>query len=108
MPSAEPDLIDRLESLEFDEMVNAFDSAFKRDDHRAALQCWIAMKRFVQVPPVPLAHVVQTMQRLKEDAPFILRELKSFFQKYPSQCDARVVKQHPGVDRQAPRHGAHG
>jgi len=89
--SAEPDLINRLESLECDEIVLAFDSAFKQDDHRAALQCWNAMKRFEQVPPVPLADVVQTMQRLKKDAPFILRELKSFFQKYPSQCDARVV-----------------
>merc|ERR1719450_1838190 len=72
-------------------LVGAVERAHELIDHRAALQCWNAMKRFEQVPPVPLADVVQSMQRFKKDAPFILRELKTFFQRYPSQRDASVV-----------------
>jgi hypothetical protein len=49
------------------------------------------MKKFDQMPAISLPHVVESMQRFKKDTPFILRELKSFFKKYPSERDMNGI-----------------
>jgi len=43
------------------------------------------MKKFDRAPSVSVACVVESMQRFKKDTPFIIRELKAFFKKYPQE-----------------------
>ena len=38
-----------------------------------------------------LAHVVQSMQRSRHNAPAILWELTAFFRRYPSHCETSAV-----------------
>jgi len=80
-----------MDSEECDELGKAFQIAFDQGDDRAVLQCWSSMKKCEEAPPVPLANVVESMQRLKKDTSAILRELKAYFKRYPSECDAGVV-----------------
>merc|ERR1719327_2473849 len=84
-PDSSPD------SEEWDELGKAFQIAFEQGDDRAVLQCWSSLKRCEQAPPVPLANLVESMQRLKKDASAILRELKAYFRRYPGECDAGIV-----------------
>merc|ERR1719375_2782479 len=84
-PDSSPD------SEEWDELGKAFQIAFEQGDDRAVLQCWSSLKKCEQAPPVPLANLVESMQRLKKDASAILRELKAYFRRYPGECDAGVV-----------------
>jgi len=65
--------------------------AYEGADYRTVLRCWNAMKKFENMPTVSLAHVVESMQRFKKDMPFILRELKGFFKKFPSECDMTCI-----------------
>jgi pentatricopeptide repeat protein len=74
-----------------DELGRVFQTAVEIGDHRSVLRCWSAMKKTIDVPSIPLAQVVESMQRFKKDVPFILRELKSYFKKYPSECDISVI-----------------
>merc|ERR1719161_3200484 len=85
------DLDSSPDSEEWDELGKAFQIAFEQGDDRAVLQCWSGLKKCEQAPPVPLANVVESMQRLKKDTPAIIRELKAYFKRYPSECDAGVV-----------------
>merc|ERR1719379_3200637 len=85
----DPDSIS--DSEEWDELGKAFQIAFEQGDDRAVLQCWSSLKKREQAPPVPLANLVESMQRLKKDASAILRELKAYFRRYPGECDAGVV-----------------
>jgi len=68
-----------------------FQAAFESGDHRTVLRCWNVMKKFDKMPDVSLPHVVESMQRFKKDTPFVLRELKTFFQKYPYERDMHHV-----------------
>merc|ERR1719171_2178838 len=85
------DLDSSPDSEEWDELGKAFQIAFEQGDDRAVLQCWSSLKKCEQAPPVPLANLVESMQRLKKDASAILRELKAYFRRYPGECDAGVV-----------------
>jgi pentatricopeptide repeat protein len=67
-------------------------SAFGNSDYRSVLRCWNTMKKFETAPSVSLAHVVESMQRFNKDTPFILRELKGFLKKFPSEGDASCLK----------------
>jgi len=74
-----------------DDLSRVFQTAMETGDHRSVLRCWSAMKKTQDAPSVPLAQVVESMQRFKKDVPFILRELKMYFKKYPSECDLTVI-----------------
>jgi len=86
-----PDLDSSFDSMECGEIESVFQNACEQDDHGAVLQCWNAMKKFEEVPPVAIANVVQSMQRFKKDTPEILRELKGFFQKYSGEGSVCAV-----------------
>jgi len=70
---------------DYDGIEKAFQTAFEEGDHRSVLRCWNAMKKFDRAPSVSVACVVESMQRFKKDTPFIIRELKAFFKKYPQE-----------------------
>jgi len=74
-----------------DSIEKAFHVAFEQGNHRAVLRCWNAMKKLDRAPSVSLACVVESMQRFKKDTPFILRELKAFFNKYPQECEISFI-----------------
>lgn len=74
-----------------DELGRVFQTAVETGDHRSVLRCWSAMKKTSDSPSIPLAQVVESMQRFKKDIPFILRELKGYFKKYPSECEISVI-----------------
>merc|ERR1719261_2164188 len=76
---------------EFEGLQKAFQQAFERGDHRTTLRCWNQMKKSDRTPEANLAHVVESMQRFKKDADFIVRELRAFFKKYPEECQISVV-----------------
>mmetsp|Transcript_77413 Transcript_77413/g.227011 ORF Transcript_77413/g.227011 Transcript_77413/m.227011 type:complete len:1146 (+) Transcript_77413:139-3576(+) len=70
---------------------SAIEAAFEAGDYREVLRCWTALKKSEVAPCVCLAHVVEAMQRMKRDTPSIMRELKSFFQRYAGECDVRLA-----------------
>jgi pentatricopeptide repeat protein len=70
---------------DYEGIEKAFQAAFEEGDHRSVLRCWNAMKKFDRPPSVSVACVVESMQRFKKDTPFIIRELKAFFKKYPQE-----------------------
>jgi len=75
----------------YDQAEKCLKSAFDTGDHRTVLRCWNAFKQFDQAPAVYLPNVVESMQRVKKDAPFIIRELKAFFNKFPGECDLTLI-----------------
>jgi len=79
------------DSGDSDEVTQGFQIAFEQGDDRAVLQFWSKLKMCEDAPAVPLANVVESMQRLKKDTPVIIRELKAYFKRYPSECNAGVV-----------------
>jgi hypothetical protein len=83
--------LDNLELDNCDGLEKAFQAAFESGDHRTVLRCWTSMKKFNQMPSVSLPHVVESMQRFKKDNVFIVKELKGFFKKYPSESDMTCV-----------------
>jgi len=83
--------LDDVELEDCDSVEKEFQAAFENGDHRSVLRCWAAMKKFDKMPAVSLPHVVESMQRFKKDTAFILRELKSFFKKYPSERDMNCI-----------------
>merc|ERR1719443_2567380 len=85
------DLNNSIDSEDLQDVSKAFQMAFEQGDDRIVQQCWGKMKMSTDVPPVPLAQVLESMQRLKKDTPVILRELRAYFKRYPSECDASVV-----------------
>jgi pentatricopeptide repeat protein len=76
---------------EYTDVEKAFRDAFDNADYRAVLRCWNTMKKFERAPSVSLSQVVESMQRFKKDTPFILRELKGFLKKFPSEFDMTCV-----------------
>eukprot|EP00747_Dinoflagellata_sp_TGD_P161883 gnl/TRDRNA2_/TRDRNA2_178876_c0_seq1.p1 gnl/TRDRNA2_/TRDRNA2_178876_c0~~gnl/TRDRNA2_/TRDRNA2_178876_c0_seq1.p1 ORF type:complete len:1098 (-),score=255.53 gnl/TRDRNA2_/TRDRNA2_178876_c0_seq1:57-3350(-) len=76
---------------EYGEIEQALVREFEHGDHRNVLRCWGALKKFDKAPSVPLAYVVESMQRFKKDISFILKELKAFYKKYPSACTMSSV-----------------
>eukprot|EP00449_Zooxanthella_nutricula_P055790 CAMPEP_0198572264 /NCGR_PEP_ID=MMETSP1462-20131121/111593_1 /TAXON_ID=1333877 /ORGANISM="Brandtodinium nutriculum, Strain RCC3387" /LENGTH=434 /DNA_ID=CAMNT_0044303415 /DNA_START=102 /DNA_END=1403 /DNA_ORIENTATION=- len=80
-----------LKPAQREELERAFNEAFAAGDHRQALSCWSTLRRCEQVPAISLARAVESMQRFKKDPNFVLRELKAYFKRFPSQCDAAVV-----------------
>jgi len=80
-----------IDSEDCDHLEKSFQVAFENGDHRSVLRCWNTMKKIEKVPSVPLTQVIESMQRFKKDSPFIIRELKAFFKKYPSECDMSLV-----------------
>jgi len=79
------------ESPNHDELGRIFQTASDTGDHRAVLRCWGAMKKCTDAPTISLAQVVESMRRFKKDVPFILRELRGYFKKYPSECEMSTV-----------------
>jgi len=69
----------------------ALQVAYEAGDYRTVLRCWNAMKKFESMPTVSLPHVVESMQRFKKDMPFVLRELKGFLKKFPSEGDMTCI-----------------
>jgi len=69
----------------------ALQVAFDAGDYHSVLRCWNSMKKFEKMPIVSLPNVVESMQRFKKDTPFILRELKGFLKKFPSECDMTCI-----------------
>lgn len=99
-PSEEEDLdtehleADKDQSLrpeERNELESSLTDAFQNGDHRQVLRCWMGLKRSEFAPEVPLAKCVESMQRFKKDNNFVLRELKAFFKRYPSECTPRTL-----------------
>mmetsp|Transcript_11792 Transcript_11792/g.31144 ORF Transcript_11792/g.31144 Transcript_11792/m.31144 type:complete len:1117 (+) Transcript_11792:119-3469(+) len=80
-----------LSPQECEQVEKAFQTGFDAGDHRQVLRCWNAMKKFEQVPNVSLAHAVESMQRFKKDASYILRELHGFLQKFQGQSDVSTI-----------------
>lgn len=68
-------------------LAQSFAVAFEAGDHRQVLRCWNALKRSERVPPISLAQAVESMQRFKKDSPFVSRELKAFFKRFPNECE---------------------
>lgn len=75
-----------VDAMDTDELDRAFQAAYASGDHRHAVRCWNAMKKFDVAPTANLAHAMESMQRVKKDSAQVLRELKAFFAKYPSEC----------------------
>jgi pentatricopeptide repeat protein len=69
----------------------AFQVAFEAGDYNSVLKCWNSIKKSVGMPKISLPHAVESMQRLKKDTPFILRELKAFLTKFPGEWDMSCV-----------------
>lgn len=68
-------------------MEKSFQASFDHGNHREVLRCWNSMKKFDKMPEVSLPQVVESMQRFKKDNSFIIKELKAFFKKYPTERD---------------------
>mmetsp|Transcript_146127 Transcript_146127/g.269691 ORF Transcript_146127/g.269691 Transcript_146127/m.269691 type:complete len:1103 (+) Transcript_146127:138-3446(+) len=79
----------RLGSL--DQVEKSLKDAYEAGDHRAVLRCWHAFKQYPEEPDVHLPHTVESMQRLKKDNTFVLREIKDFFKRFPGKCDMTVM-----------------
>lgn len=86
-----PDKLPPIDTEDCDQLEKSFQVAFENGDHRSVLRCWNTMKKFGKVPAVPLTQVIESMQRFKKDTPFIIRELKTYFKKYPTECDMSLV-----------------
>lgn len=83
----EPDLnTDDIEHVE-----KSFQASFDHGNHREVLRCWNTMKKFDKMPDVSLPQVVESMQRFKKENFFIVKELKGFFKKYPTERDMTGV-----------------
>jgi len=76
-----------LSTTECDEVEQSLRAAYEKGDHRTVLRHWHLLKRSDRVPDVNLAHAVESMQRLKKDANFVLRELKAFMQRWGAELD---------------------
>ncbi|CAK0889451.1 unnamed protein product, partial [Prorocentrum cordatum] len=61
-----------------EQLCRSLNLAFEDGNHREVLRCWSAAKRCPHAPALPLARVVESMQRFKKDTPFIISELKGF------------------------------
>eukprot|EP00397_Hematodinium_sp_SG-2012_P004643 GEMP01004655.1.p1 GENE.GEMP01004655.1~~GEMP01004655.1.p1 ORF type:complete len:1075 (+),score=252.38 GEMP01004655.1:158-3382(+) len=69
----------------FNDVVKMFHKAFQEDDIRTALRCWNALKRFDEPPvDIPLASVVESLQRFKKDATFIVKEIRAVLKRHPT------------------------
>jgi len=75
----------------FDATHASLQRALEAGNHRIVLKCWTALKQFDDVPTVSLAQVVESFQSGKKDSQFIIRELKAYFKKNPSQCDMHRI-----------------
>merc|ERR1719335_1855502 len=67
------------------QLARALETAFERCDYRSVMRHWSALKHFNNAPVVALPHIVESMQRLQKDTPFILRELKGFINALPKE-----------------------
>jgi len=66
-------------------------SAFQAKDYQTVLTCWESLKAFDQVSTTQLCQVVEAMTRCKKDSKFIVAELRSFIEAFPSQQDMMVI-----------------
>jgi len=82
----EPEDVTPKKFKSFDEVNDSLRHALEVGDHRAVLKCWNAIKQFDGVPSMSVAQIVESMQHLKKDAQFIIKELQTFFKKNPSEC----------------------
>eukprot|EP00434_Breviolum_minutum_P015879 symbB.v1.2.013993.t1/scaffold1009.1/size144543/1 len=62
----------------------AFADAVRSGNARQVLNCWSAAKKFPDTIDIPLANVVEAMQRFKKDADYIARELSAYLTKHRS------------------------
>lgn len=68
----------------------AFSDASRSNNARQVLNCWSAAKKFPESIDVPLAHVVEAMQRFKKDGDYIVREISAYLAKHRS-CKMQVI-----------------
>lgn len=79
------------EALSGEQLCKNLNLAFEDGNHREVLRCWNAAKRCPSAPALPLARVVESMQRFKKDTTFIISELKGFLRRGASSGDAGPV-----------------
>mmetsp|Transcript_96432 Transcript_96432/g.176589 ORF Transcript_96432/g.176589 Transcript_96432/m.176589 type:complete len:1096 (+) Transcript_96432:146-3433(+) len=77
----------KFDSDDIEHMEKSFQASFDHGNHREVLRVWHAMKKFDKMPDVSLPQVVESMQRFKKDNSFIIKELRAFFKKYPTERD---------------------
>jgi pentatricopeptide repeat protein len=65
-------------------------NCIESSNHKAVLERW-AMTKSSSRACDNLSDVVEAMQRIKKDNAFIIRELKMYFEKHPSECHMSLI-----------------
>lgn len=73
------------------EVESAFAEAVRGGHARQVLNCWSAAKKFPDAMDIPLANVVEAMQRFKKDGDYIARELSAYLTKHRSTCKMQTI-----------------
>lgn len=73
------------------EVEAAFAEAARAGQHKQVLHCWAASKKFSEPISVPLASVVEAMQRFKKDSDYMTREISNFMTKKTSACTMPII-----------------
>merc|ERR1719456_25395 len=84
------DAVDEIEDSSpksFDSVDASLRRAVNAGEHRVVLKCWSSLKQLNCVPSVPLSQIIESMQCVKKDSQFIVRELTAFFKRHPTECD---------------------
>lgn len=81
------------DNLTQQELETAFQAAYDGGDNRHVIRCWNAMKKFDTVPSASLLHAIESMQRVKKDSTQVVRELKAYFTKYPTECTVGAINE---------------
>mmetsp|Transcript_63422 Transcript_63422/g.151587 ORF Transcript_63422/g.151587 Transcript_63422/m.151587 type:complete len:1084 (-) Transcript_63422:132-3383(-) len=69
---------------------SAMAEAARSGQAKQVLNCWAAAKKFDECIMIPLASVVEAMQRFKKDGDYIVRELSSYLAK-KNCCNMAVI-----------------
>jgi len=74
------------------EVESALAEAVRAGQAKQVLVCWAAIKKFNDFSiSIPLANVIEAMQRLKKDGDYIMRELCTYLNKKDSSCSINVI-----------------
>jgi len=73
------------------ELEAIFADAAKAGQHKQVLQCWAASKKLNEPIAVPLAAVVEVMQRFKKDPDFIQREICNYLSRKSGSCNMTII-----------------
>jgi len=69
----------------------ALQAAFEAEDYWQVLECWNALKRFRECPPIHISQIVKSMQCCNQGARVIVAELRNYFKTYSKKRDISVV-----------------